>query len=42
MVSGVSRFVGDAGGDARGLVAGEEVRRRPSSQLLVEIDEANA
>ena len=32
------RQLGGVGGDAPGLVAGEEVRRRPPSRLLLEID----
>jgi hypothetical protein len=32
------RQLGDVGGDAPGLVAGEEMRRRAASRLLLEID----
>jgi hypothetical protein len=32
------RQLGDVGGDAPGLVAGEEVRRRATPRLLLEID----
>ena len=32
------RQLGDVGSDAAGLVAGEEVRRRAASRLLLEID----
>ena len=32
------RQLGDVGGDAPGVVAGEEVRRRAASRLLLEID----
>jgi hypothetical protein len=32
------RQLGDVGGDALSLVAGEEVRRRAASRLLLEID----
>jgi hypothetical protein len=32
------RQLGDVHGDALGLVAGEEVRRRAASRLLLEID----
>ena len=35
------KHLGDVGGDAPGLVAGEQLGRGPSSRLLVEIDEAN-
>jgi hypothetical protein len=32
------RQLGDVGGDAPGFVAGEEVRRRATTRLLLEID----
>jgi hypothetical protein len=32
------RQLGDVGGDAAGLVAGEQVRRRAPSRLVLEID----
>jgi hypothetical protein len=32
------RQLGDVGGDAPGLVAGEQVRRRPPSRLPLEIE----
>jgi hypothetical protein len=32
------RQLGDVGGDAPGLVAGEQVRRRATSPLILEVD----
>jgi hypothetical protein len=38
LLSSESAQLGDVGGDAPGLVAGEEMRRRTPARLLLEID----